>query len=270
MDEQYGKSGTLVCANARFTFGMCGLARTPDIEIRRWLSSRLADVSKPDAQAGRMLERLAEVATSDFATNPALRAIPASDKLVSFLFSGYIARPVHRVGFAVITNTKGPSPGREFEVNLIQEKLPLADDLASIQGIGGGVALPPSETRDLRMMLAERKPAKAIIERAIDLMLRVSDTPGARGTIGKQIDWIRLPASPEPSESGYYSNVTSYATYMPVHIVARPSGASVVDGVSLVALDPSQARPLHVKKVKRDARCPCGSGKKYKNCHARG
>ena len=29
-------------------------------------------------------------------------------------------------------------------------------------------------------------------------------------------------------------------------------------------------RPVHVEKVGRNDPCPCGSGKKYKNCHGKG
>ena len=31
-----------------------------------------------------------------------------------------------------------------------------------------------------------------------------------------------------------------------------------------------QQRPVHVEKVGRNDPCPCGSGKKYKNCHGKG
>jgi len=35
--------------------------------------------------------------------------------------------------------------------------------------------------------------------------------------------------------------------------------------MQIPGLDPGERR--HVKKVPRNAPCPCGSGKKYKDCH---
>jgi hypothetical protein len=269
MDEESGKSGTLVCVDARFVFGLCGLARTPRIEIRRWLLNALSEASGPECTAHRTLERLAQVATRDFAGHSALRALPTRDKLVAFLFSGYLhANEPPMIGSAIVTNQISPNPGSRFIARFTSEKSPRQDNITYVQRIGAHSALRQEDVDSLRAMLADRKPARAIIGKATETMLTAADRPEAHGTIGKQIDWLRLPAQwDEAAESGGYSNVTSYASYIPSHVVLTPQGGAIFDGLSLAAVDPAEARPLAVRKVGRNAPCPCGSGQKYKRCH---
>lgn len=43
------------------------------------------------------------------------------------------------------------------------------------------------------------------------------------------------------------------------------------DDVSANTSEPKSNAPIHVeKKIGRNDPCPCGSGKKYKNCHGKG
>lgn len=130
-------------------------------------------------------------------------------------------------------------------------------------------------TRDdefaLRELLETRKPAEAIIGKAVELVRQMADRPAANNTIGKQLSVLRITRSPEQGVlDGYYSNVNSNAVYMHDSVILYPSNRRAMKDLQFRKIGgPNAQRPVVVSKVGRNHRCPCGSGKN-KNCHGKG
>lgn len=94
----------------------------------------------------------------------------------------------------------------------------------------------------------------------------IAARPEANGLIGTRLSVATL--SPDPSEpplTKYVSDKISDTIYTPNHIVANKAGTLSIAKMKITAPGSS----LHVPKVGRNQRCPCGSGKKYKHCHGR-
>ena len=278
-DEEHGKTGTLQCADARLAFGFAGIARAGSFTTRRWLIEALIEAGPPDHGARGITERFSRIATRDFERHPVLSRLAPAEKRLVILLSGYLYYPpTPMVATAVISNfinqgtkTVTPESWPEFVVTQIGEGPVLRPDYRSIYRTGVHAALTPDQARPLEPLLAARKPAKAIIGKATEIMLAAADTPGSHGTIGKQITWIRVPADPnEAVESGYYSSTVSRATYMPCTVWTTPDTVAAFDGGRMEITGLDSRSSLSVPKVGRNAACPCGSGIKYKRCHGTG
>jgi hypothetical protein len=276
VDEDANKSGTVFFDDGRFTFGFSGIARALDVDVSRWLLDALRESGPPDYMAGTSLYRLREIATRDFRRLACFRSLNRESRPLSIIFAGYLnyfEPPM--IASALISNSQDfarglrtSQPWDEFVFSHTKEKEPRQSNASYIQRIGAIGAVTPTDAEELRVLLDERKPAKAIINKAIDRFQEFADRAAARGGVGKQITWIRIPSDrTEEVEFGYYSNVPSYASFSPSVVWCTSRGGGAVDGVSIVAVDPLSTPPLVVPRAPRNAPCPCGSGKKYKKCH---
>jgi hypothetical protein len=167
------------------------------------------------------------------------------------------------------TDELSPIAWDHFNSYYTSEKEPGSTDLAYVQRIGAHRAMTPSDYVSLKTLLYERRPARAVISKATELMVRMADNPAAGGTIGKQVTWLKITPDPDsPTESGYYSNVPTSVVYMAGGVVAQTHRQAAIDmGVGWI--EGPAPPPLAVPKVGRNYPCPCGSGKKYKRCHGR-
>jgi hypothetical protein len=123
----------------------------------------------------------------------------------------------------------------------------------------------------LRAMLAEHLPAHAIVGKAVEVIQDIADRPSASDTIGKQISSIVLPREPgSPVTTHFHSSNISFQSYVPDIIFALgPGRHSATYGTTITAIDQPDRSAIAVPKVGRNQHCPCGSGRKYKNCHGR-
>jgi hypothetical protein len=104
------------------------------------------------------------------------------------------------------------------------------------------------------------------MQKAVETVRAISARPAAAGTIGNQISAVCLVTNSQ-------FPITSYHTATP------KDGMSLVDMVDcrkgspgLLMSDVTLQVPgtiIAVPKAGRNQPCPCGSGKKYKFCHAR-
>ena len=129
-------------------------------------------------------------------------------------------------------------------------------------------AVSGQDISDLKTLLRDRKPARAIIGKAVKLFHEIADRPAAGNTIGKQLSIIRIPRDQHRIvESGYYSNVDSYTSYTHDAVLLRPERSWAIKNPTLRKAAGSS--PLVGPKVGRNVPCPCKSGKKYKHCHGK-
>lgn len=275
VEEEAGKCGSLLCDDARLLFGFTGVARAGSFETQRWILDLLYACGAPDYAVYSMLQRFRDRATEDFRSLAPVKGLPPDARRLAILFTGYLHThepPV--IGSALISNylnavtdELSPVAFDEFQSFYTSEKEPGAHYSTYVQRIGAHHAMAQADVDALRVTLRERKPADAIIGKATEMLLAMADRPGSGGTIGKQISWLKLlPDAGTPVRSGYYSNIPTRVVYMPSSVIAQSSCQVEFDGGVLCPED-ADGPPVAVPKVARRAPCPCGSGKRYKNCH---
>lgn len=120
-------------------------------------------------------------------------------------------------------------------------------------------------------LVTKHKPAKAIVEKLVDIVRKLSESPASGKTIGKQINSIILPRDRTvEAKSGYHSDIIKMETYMPdqVVVISEKLHMNVYD-IKVMPADPSSTPPMYGPKLKSKQPCWCGSGKKYKKCHGK-
>lgn len=277
VEDESNKAAHLVCANARLAFGFTGVARWGGFVTRDWLLDAVFKSGPPDGMAKNILERLRERASEDFMHLRDISSAPKGAKRLSIMFSGYLHHhdpPL--MGCSILTNFQNFQTGQdeaeawdEFKVTYWSEKRPLNQEPTLVQRIGSWQAMTPADEEILRKLLEEKKPARAIIGKAVDIFREMSDRPTASGTIGKQLSSIRISSNPQLGvESGYHSNVNRWEWNMTDMLILDQNGqGTAFKGFRIQASRAPSVTPLVVPKVGRNHPCPCGSGKKYKYCH---
>jgi hypothetical protein len=277
--DESNKAAVLICTDARLAIGFTGLAKIGDFATRHWLFDAIYECSPPDYRSYYILERLTERATSDFQSLPSLKAVPQRDKRLSVMFSGYLHHEDPPLGYlGILTNYQNFKTGIDhseawdhFELHHWFEKRPLEHPFTLVQRIGAYAAMTTSDEKDLRQLLQELKPAKAIIGKAIEVIRDMTDRPKAKGLIGKQLSTIIIPRElPSSVEVSYHSDIVTYNAYAPAQIVAlSDENRHIILEASMQRGDEKGLKPIAFPKIGRNAPCPCKSGKKYKKCCGR-
>ena len=274
VDEETCKGGALETGDARLAFGFTGIARVLGFEIRRWIMSTLLECGPPDHIAQFVLERFRSRASQDFVNLPQLGRLRPEDKRITIIFSGFLySESPPRVVYAMLSNFQdfntgedSPSAWPEFRSFYARERRPWTGEITSVQRIGQHMVAPGEVLEPLRALLERRLPMKAVVGKAIRLLVRLADTSGARGTIGKQITWISIPSDPSKAvETGYYATLPSRAIWI-AGMVTTVTGF-VWDDAMVRLEDQEDQEPIVVPRVRKNAPCPCASGAKYRACH---
>jgi hypothetical protein len=284
VDDESNKAGVLTCLNAEHTFGFSGLASwdSPGVghfNTWQWLLDALYESSPPDYTIRPILGRLRDRASETFARHPVLRTVPRSHKRLSIMFSGYLYHhDPPRLGCAILSNYQDFKTGldsteswHEFTETFWTERRPLDHEPTLVQRVGNWRAMKGDDEVTLRVMLQSRKPAQAIIGKAVNLMREMADRPAARGSIGKQLSAISLSRNRgESVESGYFSETLGLVQYLADWVIALgDTQRTVMRDFQARVMSPSGPRPIVIPKVGRNQPCPCGKGVKYKYCHGR-
>lgn len=215
IEDESSKAGLVTCLNARLAFGFTGLARLGSFCTRDWLLDAIMQSGPPDYAVAGVLERLRGHASDIFARHPALRRSPRKDTRLSIMLSGYLYHhdpPL--LGCAILSNYQNLESGQddpeawdEFTRTTWSERRPLDYEPTYIQRVGNWHAMTRDDEVAFRDLLEARKPAHAIIGKAVELIREMADRPAAQNAIGKQLSVICIPRDPQSGvESGYYSN----------------------------------------------------------------
>lgn len=276
LEEESNKVGVMTCINARVAFGYTGIARYHSFRTFDWLLTALSEAGPPDYIAHSILERLKENATQTFQEHPALRLAPRSAKKLSILISGYVygnGRP--QLGYAVISNYVDLNTGHQFDTtqdnftSRFFSAIDVSTNPTLIERVGNWHGISERDMYQLRQILNERKPCKAILDVAIDLLRELSDRPESANSIGKQLTSISIsPNLQEPVLTDYHSNVVMRGSYMPANVVLLPNQSFTISNISIAPVE-DDTPPMSVPKVNKNAPCPCGSRIRYKNCHGK-
>lgn len=276
VDDESNKCGVLFCNNARMAFGYTGLARWKNFITRDWLLKALHDSAPPDFTIGETLERLKTNAMETFQSHPDLRKADKTVKRIALMFSGYInldSKP--RQGCAILSNYHDFANNSEFPEASDQFKISYSSATEGIewptlvQRAGNWHAITDDIISEFRILLSKKKPAEAIIGKAIAVIIEIADNPKSQGAIGKQLTSITIPYDHTLSvATNYYSQYTKPETYMPALVYLLPDQHFTVSNITSQPIE-KNALPLSVPKVGKNHPCPCGSKRKYKHCHGR-
>jgi hypothetical protein len=265
VDDESNKAIVVLPTGARLAFAYTGLATAGTFSTQWWLLDELFESLKPDGVLH--LERFTDAADKRVRS---LRLPPAHTTL-TIVFAGYVADVKHAYpALGWVTNAGGmagwPSQVHrvgDFEWSWTKHEKP--NDYANSYCIGAGMvsAIPQRRIDELAEMAKRDKPAAAWVGRAVESIREAADSTSGRGLIGKQCSSIVLSADPHVGAvTDYHTAMVAKKAYMPGMVTPT----AVFGGGEIETTDGQYAA---LPKVGRNQPCPCGSGKKYKRCHAR-
>jgi len=267
--EASGKAGHLLCDDASVLYCYTGLAFINEFKTPIWLMEALQAASRQNAQFRELIEHFAEIATEKFRIDPDVLSMDVRNRKLTVMLTGYTAD-----GFitnALISNfqdfvnfTNHPVAQEEFAVYCECSRDPAPANPTMIQAIGAFRAMTDADERELRTLLERRASHNAIRAKAAAIVADISSRHRAGGTVGKRLNTGRLDfQSPLAATAGYESDIVENELPM-LDIV---DGRSNSPGLMIGQLQISAGAPVVFPKVHRNAPCPCGSGKRYRNCH---
>jgi len=279
-DDDSSKGGVFTCDDAQMLFGFSGLASLPEGTTQRWLLSNLVECAGPDFTAGACIQRLTQRLSELFAS-PDLLGIPGPDRRLTVMLTGYLYRYAPPLLIqALITNFQdydakvdSEGPWRDFRVRYLNEQLePRLQNPTLIQRIGQWHLLPEPLLKRHRQLLERRASPRALVSRSVALMRHMADHPAARGTVGKSIYSIILPAVHNAIPQGGYHVLENKPHYFwPDQALALSQGMQIAIsdmGIKQLGKD-GQPGVLTTPQVPKHHPCPCGSGRRYRDCHGR-
>lgn len=269
MTEAYGKAGHLICDDASALYCFTGLAASRGFDTATWLMEAFHVASVRDARFRELIEHFAVIATHRFASDPALVATPVQHRRLTVMLSGYGANDI--MYMSLISNFQDffnkidhPVAQAKFTVYCESNATPLSENPTLIQRVGAYSAMTAEDEKELRLLLEERRPARAIRDKAVAIVDAIAGRHRAQGTVGRRINVARLDrATPYAPVVGYESDVVEKVLPLLSAVDCRPNGS----GLIIREVQLSADGPVVFPNVHRNAPCPCGSGKKFRFCH---
>lgn len=267
--EASGKAGHLLCDDASALYCYAGLAFINEFKTSTWLMEALQTASRKDARFRETIEHFAEIATEKFRSDPDVLSIDVRNRKLTVMITGYTVDGL--ITSALISNFQDftnfinhPVPQEKFTVHCERSRDPAPTNPTMIQAIGAFSAMTEADERELRALLEGRASHAAIRAKAAAIVADISSRHRSGGTVGKRLNTGRLDfQSPLAAIAGYASDIVENELPM-LDIV---DGRSNSPGVMIGQLQITAAAPVVFPKVHRNAPCPCGSGRKYRNCH---
>ena len=240
----------------------CGLFQTSE-----WLLDALFR-SKGNGNIENAYFGLADLASKEFFDNSLIKQLPPADKRLTIVGSGHghDGTPLffRASNFISTDGMVSPEASDKFELLALTGKL---DEFRSMIYWDGYIVYASTDDFEPVNALVEGNcPTAAIIGKAVAVMREISSKRNTSNFVGTDISVARLPATIGASPvSSYYPDGVDSELPLSANLVDIRTGAPglmirdiKIEGVEAV----SSSTP-------RNARCPCGSGKKFKNCHGR-
>jgi hypothetical protein len=270
-DDSSGKAGHILCDDATLLYCFTGIAIVGrNKTTSKWLLEALSYNAKKGTHSyGSITDGLAETATEFFNASKYLGSLPAEGRRLTIMVTGYSAD-----GYIVsdlISNFQDfvnfvdhPIPLSQFTVHREISNAPAKDNPTLIQAIGQFGALTATDEKELRVLLESRAPAEAIRQKAIHLIQEISDRPQSHGSVGKKINTAQLRReTPFTPIAGYASDKIEKE----IHLLDQVNLCTGVPDLLVSEVKLAANVPVVFPRVHRNAPCPCGSGKRYRECH---
>lgn len=261
VDDEYAKSIFLQTPSSRMMVAFTGIATTANrsFSAHKWIQKTLADVSYACQSDHELISRFAASADQFFQNSPALAGVSPEQKKLEVCFSGY--RYINRKSpgvFATVSNLQSDSGHFSADFHSGDTKFQF------LTMIGARHKVKDATLFQVQKLLRRLEKHEAMVNLLGGYVRGVAEAGGTLSTIGKSLDWIALYSDPlKVPISGYMSGDLKSETYMSDTLVVGSNGP--IASVGNIVLQASH--PLAVPKVHRNAPCPCGSGKRYRDCH---
>jgi hypothetical protein len=272
-NDSANKAGHAICDDASFLYCFTGLASigngSEDI-TSNWLMETLYDAAQHGHRYRDIVDAFADEASKFFSSSRYVQRLAAADRRLTVMLTGHTADDF--IFNALISNfqdhatlTAYPEAREQFMVHAEQSP-DFAQNPAFIRAIGQSQALTDADRSRLREMLASRRPAEAMVQKAIALIQDIADRPQTCGTVGKGVNTARLSRADPLVSVGAYASGQLENT---IHLLDKVNLRTGAPRVFVSDFRVSTASPVVFPRVHRNAPCPCKSGKRYRHCHRR-
>lgn len=251
-DDEFNKAGVFACSDAVLTYAFTGLARYGSHRTGDWLVDALGDAATPDSRMAPAIRRFADLAEARFERLPVGLAV---------VLGGYAAEdPLPHIW--VVTNIEDENlnllakPTKAFRVFHSRERAPSEPGWVLVSGQEGAVR--DDDLKAIRGLVRKAKPAWGnLVDRGIVAIRRAAEV---EPSVGKECMSVALLPGLVATAT-YHTTKVGLSTHFPDIVNA-------VDGVRMKGGFVQTRSPPVVPKMGRNDPCPCGSGRKYKRCHA--
>jgi SEC-C motif len=264
-NDEKNKAAVLFCADGRVAVAFTGLATAGRFETSRSMLRVLAQAGKQDHLLLPTIQRFAIGISEEIKK----LKIPAKDKHLRFIFAGYRYEQLTATLVLIqVTNvfdrsgTAQKHAADDFLLLAWRNEAPFGSF-----GFGKTEGVAPADRATLNDLLLHQRPARALVDKAVDTIRNAADSPKSKNLVGKQCMSIVVPIQGGVVANYHSANVKN-KLYLPSSVVSTPNASFTNQGGFIEQLDVTGA-PLVVPKVGRNRPCPCGSGKKYKHCHGK-
>jgi SEC-C motif len=274
----FNKSLVLDLPDARLAVAFTGLAGYDEpgkkpFRTRFWLAESLLDATEPDRSLEATVARLQEKASQDIPQAP-VKNLAA--KCLTIFLAGYSYKTaLPKLVLWRVSNFEGDSfgstpslvPSPDFNLAVHEEDDDAQDPTYVISG-GLDIGVPTLGRSELHRLLAEHRPPKAVINKAVAVVRDAAKSPKSKGTVGEECSSLTLSVDYNtPAQAGYHTPHAGDTIAVPGLVEAR--GGSFGSMLMMDARMQMTGTAVSIPNTPRNARCPCGSGLKFKKCHGR-
>jgi hypothetical protein len=281
-DEESNKALVANLLDARVAVAFTGLASTPNFQTRYWLAEALSEAARPEPLLEPTMARFREIASRDI-KNVALSAQddPSIKRLTIFVAGYQYSDERPRPWFFRVSNFEGEElypkpkqlPDDDFSLVWARGQKPATVPYGFVVAGGTTRGIPSGSITQLQRLVAEKKPPRALVDKAVEVIQAAAESPASSDKVGKQCTSIVLPQNPAISaQLEYHSANLARQVFLPGYIEARGGnfGSFITMDAEVAFEDEAGNRVVaQVPKVGRNKPCPCGSGRKYKQCHGK-
>lgn len=264
-DDEAAKGFSLVTQDMRLLVGFTGLARFGTFDTHTFLLESLSDSGASDFSARGLIERTTDRLNEEFGKEP-LRSAPQNLKHLAISFVGYSYRHSPPGGVsAEIGNRKDNQTIGNFRPLFLSILPECVEKFNAVYVFGDGRALDKIEEAHLREALDGAVGPHDLERIIINRVRSVGADSRTHDGVGKQLDVMRLHSDPsQPIVAYHVSEFDKRELLMPAAVTVFPTGAIAAKDIKIWS---ERDRPMTYGQVHRNAPCPCGSGKRYRDCH---
>lgn len=257
-EEESCKLTVFACNDAKLMFAYTGSARAGNTTTEDWLVRLFKAESELHISIYEILERIKVTANKE-AT--AIERMGSRFQIEVLMIGFYYGDDQPQPKVWKLSNIEGNDG---FQLHRYSKE----SGAILIESAGNTRAITKSDIDECRVLLSKRAPAAGAEMKAANCIKKAASRKSANGKIGQQVNTCRLSAGRDAAF------IATYHSEHPKQVMYGVNSVFAVGGTKTATMGPrliagSECPPVSLPKVNPGKRCPCGSGMKYKHCHAR-
>ena len=264
VDDEATKATVITCADARCALAFTGLAAAGQYSTQNLILESLHECGNDGIGIDQILKDFGNLVSKRVSN---LKSVPKTSRKILMIICGF------RYAEQGKSNPFIFRLSNEDDGEKLVEKFHLSECTERAEGVlvevgGYTPPVPQEHLAKFLGLVAKSAPVGAIKAKAYDLIRRSAENSQSQKLIGKQCNCTVIHASWNRNiESTYFSAIASNVVYGAASAIFTSGTPMMVHGSQLTV--GSQMPPAVVPKVRPNSPCLCGSGEKYKRCHAR-